>query len=178
MKKPANIWLVITISGVLSAAVLAAPPIETDNPGEAIKRVLNQHDVAMNKQDIKALMALYVDDPGIVLMGTGAGEVWKGKAAITEIYQQLFKDFKPGSLKHQCPEFSSGQEGDVAWLTASCTMQDAMTDGQRRDYVLNVSGVLKKEKMGWKFQIRHFSDLTSGNPPSSEIAPSPEDAPP
>jgi ketosteroid isomerase-like protein len=178
MKKTASIWLAATLGGVLSAPALAAQPADADKFKEELKTVLSQHDEAMNKHDIKALMALYADDPGIVLMGTGPGEFWKGKAAVEETYKQFFQDFKAGTFKHVCPETSGGQDGNVAWLIASCNMQDTMPDGQNREYVLNISGVLKKEKAGWKFQTLHFSNLTGSDMPPPETAPSPEDAAP
>ncbi|MBK8535116.1 MAG: nuclear transport factor 2 family protein [Candidatus Competibacteraceae bacterium] len=43
----------------------------------------------MNKQDIKALMALYADDPSVAVMGTGPGEFWKGKAAVEDTYKHF-----------------------------------------------------------------------------------------
>lgn len=178
MKKQQSVCLAATLGCVLSMPALAAQPADADPFKEELKAVLNQHDEAINTQDIKALMAFYADDPGVVLMGTGSGEFWKGKPAIEEFYKQFFQDFKAGTLKHECPEASSGREGDVAWLVASCNMQDAAPDGQAREYLLNVSGVLKKEKAGWKFQTLHFSNLTGGDMPPSEEAPSPEDAPP
>ena len=51
-------------------------------------------------------------------------------------------------------------------------MQDITLDGKTREYVLNVSAVLKQEKGGWKFQTLHFSNLTSGDaPPPGSAAP-------
>ena len=176
MNKQESVWLAATLGCVLSMPALATEP--ADKVKEEIQTLLNQHDEAINTQDIKALMAFYAEDPGVVLMGTGPGEFWKGKAAIEDFYKQFFQGFKAGTLKHVCPETSSGHEGNVAWLIASCNMQDATSDGQAREYILNVSGVLKKEKAGWKFQTLHFSNLTGDDMPPSEDAPSPEDAPP
>jgi hypothetical protein len=51
-------------------------------------------------------------------------------------------------------------------------MQDTTPDGKAREYALNVSAVLKKEKDGWKFQTLHFSNLTGGDaPPPAGAAP-------
>ena len=172
--------LAATLAWVLTTPVWAAQPPETDNVKEAVKAVLNQHDEAMDKQDLKALLALYADDPTIAMMGTGPGEFWKGKAEVEAAYQEFLKDFKAGSLKHQCSDTSGGHDGNVAWLVASCNMEDTALDGQKREYVLNVSAVLKKEKDGWKFQTLHFSNLTGGDaPPPAGTAPAatPADAP-
>jgi len=170
--------LAATLAWALTTPVWAAQPPETDPVKEAVKAVLNQHDEAMDKQDVKALLALYADDPTIAMMGTGPGEFWKGKAEVETAYKEFLKDFKAGSLKHACPDTSGGHQGDVAWLVASCNMEDTALDGQKREYVLNVSAVLKKEKDGWKFQTLHFSNLTGGDaPPPAGAAATPADAP-
>jgi len=55
---------------------------------------VRQHHDALNKHDLKALMALYADSPNVALMGTGPGEFWKGKAAIEEAYSIFLKPSK------------------------------------------------------------------------------------
>ncbi|MCB1781998.1 MAG: nuclear transport factor 2 family protein [Candidatus Competibacteraceae bacterium] len=181
--KKSNALLLATTLGctLLSATALAAPPMDGDKIKEEVKAMLSQHDEAMNKQDVKALMMFYADDPNVVLMGTGPGEFWKGRAAVEEAYKQFFQDFKAGTFKHECPEASSGHDGNVAWVIASCNMQDVTPDGEAREYVLNVSGVLRKEKSGWKFQTLHFSNLTGDDmppPEDMEEAPAQEDGKP
>ena len=170
--------LAATLGLVLTTPVWAAQPPATDPVREEIKAVLQKHDEAMDKQDLKALLALYADDPTIAMMGTGPGEFWKGKAEVEVAYQEFLKDFKAGSLKHQCADTSGGHHGEVAWLVASCNMQDTTPAGQTREYVLNVSAVLKQEKGSWKFQTLHFSNLTSGDaPPPGSAAPAPAATP-
>ena len=167
-----QVLIAVAMGCALMTPVWAAQPAATDPVREEVKAVLNQHDEAMNKQDLKALLALYADDPTIAMMGTGPGEFWKGKAEVEAAYKEFLKDFKAGSLKHQCADTSGGHHGEVAWLVASCNMQDITLDGKTREYVLNVSAVLKQEKGGWKFQTLHFSNLTSGDaPPPGSAAP-------
>ncbi len=127
----------------------------------AVKEAIQKHDEALNKQDLAALMATYASNPDIVLMGTGPGEVWVGKQNIEETYKHFFKDFKAGSLKHDCPWSLGNQQDNVAWFAASCQMQDIGTKG-KRSYVLNLSAMLVLEQTGWKFQMMHFSNLTAG----------------
>lgn len=164
--------LAATLGLVLTTPVWAAQPAETDPVREEIQAVLQKHDEALNKQDLKTLLSLYADDPKIAMMGTGPGEPWKGKAEIEAACQEFMKDFKAGSLQHQCPDTSGGHRGEVAWLVASCNMQDIALDGQTRQYGLNVSAVFEKQKDGWKIQTLHFSNLTSGDaPPPAGTAP-------
>lgn len=186
MKKNYQLLLAATLGCALTLPVLAADKApDADKASAELKAVLNQHHEALNKQDLNALMALYADNPNVALMGTGSGEFWKGKAAIEETYKHFFETFKAGSLSHQCPEATGGEEGNDAWLMASCVMKDSDPSGQAREFELNVSAVLKKEKAGWRVQALHTSNLAedSGPPPEAEgaapaVAPAPAAATP
>jgi uncharacterized protein (TIGR02246 family) len=170
--KKYRILLAATLGCALSAPVLAAQSPEAEQASAELKAVLRQHHEALNKQDIKALLALYADDPSVVLMGTGPGEFWKGKAAVEDTYQHFFQTFKAGSLTHECPDTSGGENGNTAWLVASCLMKETNPAGQPHEFWLNVSAVLKKEKAGWRYQTLHFSNLTGNDvPPPVGAAP-------
>jgi hypothetical protein len=62
---------------------------------------------------------------------------------------------------------------------ASCIMKDTTPDGkEHREFGLNVSAVLKKDKTGLKFQAMHFSNLSGDEgPPEEEEAPAAAAAP-
>ena len=170
MKKNHQLLLAATLGCTFALPVLAADKApDADKAGAELKAVLNQHHQALNKHDLKALMALYADNSDVALMGTGPGEFWKGKAAIEETYKHFFETFKAGSLTHQCPEAAGGEDGNSAWLMASCTMKDSDPSGQAREFEMNVSAVLKKEKAGWRVQALHTSNLAEdGGPPPPE----------
>ena len=179
MKKQ-QVLLSALLSCVLTAPAWAAPaePAEKVSPefkaiekvSPEFKAVLRQHHDAMNKQDIKALMALYADNANVALMGTSTGEFWKGKAEVEKTYQEFFKTYKAGSLSYQCPDTSGGEDGNHGWLMASCTMKDMGSAGQPREFGLNVSAVLKKEKDGWRVQALHTSNMIEDDGPPPEAA--------
>ena len=178
MKNQKRLLLATTLACVLTAPAWATEPAKPDPVIEEVRAVLRQHDEALNKQDMKALMALYADDPNVVVMGTGPGEFWKGKSAVEETYKHFFETFKAGSLSHDCPDASGNEDGDNAWLMASCIMKDTDPAGQPREFGLNISAVLKKEKAGWRFQALHFSNLVGeGAAPPEASAPAPAIAP-
>ncbi|MDG4607011.1 MAG: nuclear transport factor 2 family protein, partial [Candidatus Contendobacter sp.] len=175
-----RVLLAATLGCALAMPVVAAPSPEAEKASAELKAALRQHHEALNKQDIKALMALYADDPSVAVMGTGPGEFWKGKAVVEETYKHFFETFKAGSLSHECPDVSGGEDGSSAWLMASCIMKDTTPDGKEpREFGLNVSAVLKKDKAGWKFQAMHFSNLSGdeGPPPEEDKAAAPAAAP-
>ncbi|MFO1372300.1 MAG: nuclear transport factor 2 family protein [Candidatus Competibacteraceae bacterium] len=123
MKKH-NVLLVSMLGCVLAMPVWAAESPKAAKASEELKAVLKQHHDAMNKHDLKALLALYADTPDVAVMGTGPGEFWKGKAAVEDTYKHYFETFKTGSLRHECPEATGVEEGNEAWLMASCIMKD------------------------------------------------------
>jgi len=171
-----NVLLAATLGCILTAPSGAAEPSKADPVIEEIKAVLRQHDEAINKQDMKAVTGLYADNPDVALMGTGPSEFWKGKEAVEETYKEFFNDLKAGSFNYECPDISAGHDGNIAWLAASCNMRDSAQDGQTREYVMNVSGVLKKQHTGWRIQTLHFSGLTGDEapPPEDDGAPAAE----
>jgi uncharacterized protein (TIGR02246 family) len=156
MKKP-----VVAVILMSCAASLPALAQEDDKVRTEVQGVLQQHDQALNEQNLDAVMATYASDPKIVLMGTGPGEFWVGKQEIADTYKHFFEDFKKGSLKHECPWKLGGYQGDVAWLTASCQMRDIRQD-KPNEYVANISAVMRKQDGAWRFQTLHFSNLTGG----------------
>ncbi len=158
--------LATTVGCLLTAPVWAAE--EADKLSEELRAVLLQHDEALNKHDLKAVMALYADAPNIAMMGTGPGEFWRGREAVENAYQAFFKDFKAGSMSYECPERAVGKHGDAAWFAASCDMKDTTPDGEPREYSLNVSAVLLNTTEGWRYQTLHFSNLTNEMPPPEE----------
>jgi len=185
MKKQ-HVLLISLLGCVLATPVWAAesPKAEkaSEEPkvkaSEELRAVVRQHHDALNNHDLKALIALYADTPNVALMGTGPGEFWKGKAAIEDAYKHYFETFKAGSLKHDCPDASGHEEGDNAWLMVSCMMKDSDPSGQPREFGLNVSAVLKKEKAGWRVQALHTSNVNEeGGPPPEEEAPTDTSAP-
>ncbi len=181
MKKQ-QVLLSALLSCVLTAPVWAAPAELAEKVSAEFRAVLRQHHDAMNKQDIKALMALYADNPNVALMGTSSGEFWKGKVEVEKTYQEFFKTYKAGSLTYECPETTGGEDSNGGWLMASCIMKDIGSAGQPREFGLNVSAVLKKEKDGWRVQALHTSNMIedAGPPPEASAAaatPAPEATP-
>lgn len=167
-----------TLAWALTAPAWTAQPTDTPKASDELRATLRQHHQALNQHDLKALLALYADTPNVALMGTGPGEFWKGKAAVEETYQHYFETFKTGSLSHDCPEVSGAEDEHGAWLMASCIMKDTGMDGQPREFGLNISAVLKKEKAGWRFQAMHFSNLVGDDaPPEEDAAPEATPAP-
>jgi len=124
-----------------------------------IAALLDKHDNAMNQKDLDAIVNLYDPGPKTVMMGTGPGEFYQGREQIKQAYTEIFKDYDKGTVEHNCYQKTGEVNGNTAWLTAMCKFSDSH-DGKKREYELNVSGVVKREGAEWYFSSLHFSNLT------------------
>ena len=150
-----------------STANTAAPASVTDAQViEEVREVLQKHDKALNDKNLDALLATFSNDPKTVVLGTGEGERYVGPQAIKEAYTEILKDYDPGTLKTDCEWKTGGVDpaGTTAWVAATCKAEDSLKN-IKRDYVLNVSGALKKEGDGWRFVMLHMSNFTNTTPP-------------
>jgi len=135
---------------------------EVDQPTVDAVRVLweSQHK-ALDAHDVEGVLATYADSDDIMLMGTGPGEHWVGKAEVKDAYTHFMESFDPHTMEVKCGEGAGSAQGDVVWLTAVCHFTDRQKD-QARQYVTNVSAVVLKQNDAWRFHTMHFSHLTGG----------------
>jgi len=134
-----------------------------------VKTVVEQHNQALNAQDIKGVMTLYASDSNTVLMGTGPGEAYVGEEGISGAYNQIFSRFKADSLSFKYDWVAAGSKGDIAWFAVTTTMSGTVNNEQK-ERVFNMSGLLQKEKGKWRIVSMHFSRLGAEEHPAVEPA--------
>jgi ketosteroid isomerase-like protein len=123
-----------------------------------VSALLEQHDAAFAAQDIKGIMKTYVAGPQIFLMGTGPGEIYRGPEGIEGAYTQFANKFDKGTAVFTYNWVSAGSSGDVAWFAAEYTVKGKVKD-EMKEFEVNVSGTLKKQKGKWRILALHFSRL-------------------
>lgn len=143
-----------------SLCVSALPAMAADDPAAGIRALFDAHETAFNNQDLAGVMQLYAPGDKTLAMGTSPAEIWVGKAEIEEAYKHFFADFDPGTVKRDCPWVVSDVSGDVGWISANCTYEDAMKD-KKRSFALNISVVVQKLEGAWKLRTMHFSNPTT-----------------
>jgi uncharacterized protein (TIGR02246 family) len=164
-------WAVTALTlatGITAGTVQAAaaePPSEAVK--EAVKTLWQDQHKALDAHDVEGVMATYADRDDIMLMGTGPGEHWVGKAEIKDAYAHFMENFDPNTMEVKCGEGAGSAQGEVLWLTAVCHFSDKQKD-QTRQFVTNLSAVLLKEGDGWRFHTMHFSHLTDGDQGQSQ----------
>ena len=113
-----------------------------------VAELLKKHDDALNQQNLAGVLALYSPSPKTVMLGTGPGEKFQGKAEIKAAYTEIFKDFDKGTLTASCYWKDGGSNGNVVWGAAMCKLADAKGD-KKKEYEMNVSvGPRSKEGSG------------------------------
>jgi len=146
---------------VLVCLALASPCLAQQRETKVVvgvKALLEQHNQALNAQDLKGVMDLYAPNPNIVLMGTGPGESYVGEEAIGGAYNQIFSRFDAKTLTFNVDLAAVGSSGNVAWF-ASTTKIDGIVNNEKRERVFNMSGTLIHMKGKWRIVSLHFSRL-------------------
>lgn len=129
-----------------------------------VTELLKKHDEALNQHNLEGLLALYSPSPKAVMLGTGPGEKYQGKAEIKTAYTEIFKDFDKGTLAHTCYWKDSGGGGNMVWGAAMCKFTDAKGE-KKREYELNISVVSEKQGGKWQLVMLHYSNVV-GNAPN------------
>ena len=147
-------------AGTSTANTNTAPRTDVKKPTvDEIRSVLAAHDKALNDKNLDAIMATFSSDPTTVMMGTGVEERWMGPQEIRTAYAEIIKDYDPGTLDAKCDWKTGGSDddGDMAWLAASCDCKDSL-QGKARNYKLNITGTVAKQNNQWKFVSLHMSN--------------------
>jgi ketosteroid isomerase-like protein len=146
---------------LLSCFALVSPCLAKQGDAKIaaeIKSVIEQHNMALNAQNIKGIMSIYSSDPSTVLMGTGPGEAYVGEDGLSGAYNQIFNRFKADTLSFKYDWVATGSKGDIAWFAVTTTMLGAVNNEQK-ERTFNMSGLLQKEKGKWRIVSMHFSRL-------------------
>ena len=156
--------MVTSISAGVAQAEVAQPTID------AVGTLWQTQHKALDAHDMDGVMATFADSDDIMLMGTGPGEHWVGKAEIRDAYTHFTESFDAHTMDVQCGEGAGSSRGDVVWLTAVCHFSDQQKDLPRK-YITNLSAVLLKEGTEWRFHTIHFSHLTGSGEAEQQNAP-------
>ena len=150
------------VAGLSAIALTQAGAAETTQVDkselENIKKLLQAHDDAMSKHDLKGVLATLVDHAAV--MGTGPGEMWQGKDELKVAYQHFFMTHDKGDQDYK-PSFRvGGLTTKMGWLMTSGNVE-GKRKGKAFAYPLNISLTVEKADGVWKINAMHFSTLTN-----------------
>jgi ketosteroid isomerase-like protein len=141
--------------------VVVSPCRAADQGAKLVSQVttlLKQHDAAFVAQDLKGVMKSYVSGPQIFLMGTGPGEIYRGREGVEGAYNQFFTKFEKDTAGITYDWVSAGAKGDMAWFAAEYRIKGKVK-GENKEVGFNLSGTLQKQKGAWRILAMHFSRL-------------------
>ena len=148
------IFFVLVITGCQSPN-----PVPSSSPEVVQKEVrleLEQFSQLSGKSDLKGILARFDDQADIILVGSDAGEVFKGRAAMEGWLGKLYK-YSGFSWKMNRIEISNN--GNTAWafveVMAVVTKSD--TGALRFTAPYRFSAVLVKQGESWKWKLFHGS---------------------
>lgn len=165
MKRAAAAALALAMS--LGAEVALAEVDQTTI--DAVKQIWGQQQKAFDAHDLDGVLATFADTDEIILMGTGPGEHWVGKAEIRDAFARFMEQFDPYTMDTTCTDGVGSAQGDVAWFTAVCSFTESKA-GKPRSFVANLSAVVVSQDDGWRFHTMHYSQLTGGDQAVSQAA--------
>jgi ketosteroid isomerase-like protein len=156
-------WYAVLLIGLCLSVPICLAQAQGKSPRADVAELLKKHDEALNQHSLEGVLALYSASPKTVVLGTGPGEKYQGKAEIKTAYTEIFKDFDKGTLTHSCYWKDGGGSSTMVWLAAMCKFTDAKGE-KKRDYELNVSAVTEKQGGKWQFVLMHYSNVVGDTP--------------
>jgi uncharacterized protein (TIGR02246 family) len=136
---------------------------------DAAKALWQEQQKAFDAHDLSGVLATFADSDDIMLMGTGPGEHWVGKAEIKDAFGHFVEGFDANTMETKCGDGAGSAQGDVAWFTVVCSFTDSK-DGKPRSFVANLSAVVVKQGDDWRFHTMHYSQLTGGDQAASQAS--------
>jgi ketosteroid isomerase-like protein len=118
---------------------------------DAAKALWQEQQKAFDAHDVDGVLATFAESDDIMLMGTGPGEHWVGKAEIKDAFAHFIQGFDANTMEAKCGDGAGSANGDVAWFTAVCSFADSK-NGKPESFVTNLSAVVVKQGDDWRFQ--------------------------
>lgn len=103
------------------------------------------------RRDVVAFMGLFEDSDSIALIGSDAGEVFKGRAAVAGFIRTLFA--LPFTFSFEMPDPVIRQRGDVAWAFVDGSMLHHLADGSSRKVPYRITAVMVRQGHVWRWQM-------------------------
>jgi ketosteroid isomerase-like protein len=130
------------------------------NSDEAVLQTLTALNDVLARRDLAGFMALFEDDDDIMLLGSDAGEVFRGRAEVGGFLKRLYG--LPFTFAFDMPNATVRRKGHHAWLFADGAMVHKRADGSETRRPYRIVLVMKRHDDAWRWQ------LFSGSVPAAE----------
>jgi len=144
---------IIIITTVLTLLVSCQKAVNTEAEKSAIKAVLTDYIVSIEKEDIELYSKIFIHDSDMVNFGTGAKERIVGWDALRKVIEDQNAALSETKITQSDVTTNLSQNGQFAWATSLWNFKATM-DGQVMELPVRCSRVLGKQGNDWK--IVHF----------------------
>jgi ketosteroid isomerase-like protein len=137
------------------------PPVDLSAEEAAARAVVDMWLQMWEEEDIALFDEAFSHDPDMIIFGTDAAEYWVGyESARESIEFQLgvFEDTQ-GTVRNQVVNVH--ESGEVGWFTEMMDLE-VISGEEQVELTVWFSGVLEKQKGGWKIVQFHASVPVSG----------------
>jgi uncharacterized protein (TIGR02246 family) len=124
-----------------------------------IRATLVRLNAACAARDLAAFMALFEDGDDILFVGSDAGEVFRGREAVSRFMEKLFG--LPFVFSFDLQDVTLRQDGDFAWAFVGGSMIRSGDQGSsagkvaRSPYRFSIS--MARREGQWRWQLFHGS---------------------
>jgi ketosteroid isomerase-like protein len=142
----------------------------------AINEVLNKLGAAMETKSTAAAMTLFSNDPNMMSFGPAAQDTAIGQTQTKEWLDRFLAKADPVRFKFGYTTVKA--RGEVAWVDAHI-MYTAKKGEEKKEFDINLSGVLEKTGDKWLWNQFHMSmpaEMTFPEPPKVEAVATAEPA--
>lgn len=130
------------------------------NSDAAVLATLTTLNDVLARRDLAGFMALFEDNDDILLVGSDAGEVFRGREAVGGFLKALYG--LPFTFAFDMPEVTVRRKGGHAWLFADGAMVHKRSDGSESRRPYRIVLMMKRHDDAWRWQV------FSGSVPAAE----------
>ncbi len=150
--------LVFTLFGLLLLATACnAPKANNQDNEKAVANVLEKYVIANENQDFSMIEQIWAPDNDIILFGTNSEEKLMGWDNIKKAIKHQFASISETYISPTDQFIKLNPEQNTAWF-AEILNYNFVYQGKARSFEgVRFTGVLEKQKDGWKMVQAHLS---------------------
>ena len=140
------------IVSVKNEETVAASPVGSSlSDSQDVRKTLEALNAATTHHDVAATMALFDDTDDIMLVGSDAGEVFKGRKILSAHLKEIYA--LPFALSFDMPSVTVHVEGQTAWIFGEGAEVINEGDGKITRTPYRFTICLVKRGPNWKWQV-------------------------
>lgn len=147
---------IILIAGILTfMGCVKKVDIETEKTN--IKAVLDQKNLAFEKEDMALLSSLYANTPDLVVIGSAPGEHFVGWGNFNDSAKKRFEELENTKITVKDLQINVGDDGKTAWFTEIFECSSTVKGKTSVMADIRATGVLSKIQDKWVIVQCHSS---------------------